>query len=188
MEWRSIMPRNCVWHWFGGAQWLRHHSAAVTVAPGTELEKKNRHCVVSVRLILNTFKMIPGDFWNLLGEILRNVLYFIATNKINTMMLMMIVMTLIWPGKCGFSCSFFYMQSWIPTGSGLLKLLFLAQGQLFTYFYPWALERTLNVWLWWWWWPDQRAEGEESFQVGKQIACSPLEVCMLRGELFPLHS
>lgn len=71
----------------------------ISTAVGTGLEESVRHWVVSMRLILSIFKIISGDFWSLVGRILRNALQFLTVDEINTMMPLiwiMTIMTLTW--------------------------------------------------------------------------------------------
>lgn len=51
--------------------------AAISVTIGTGLEQSDRHRIVSMKLTLSILKIISGDFWNLVGGILRNALFFI---------------------------------------------------------------------------------------------------------------
>ena len=49
--------------------------AAISVAIGTGLEQSDRHRIGSMKLTLSILKIISGDFWNLVGGILRNALF-----------------------------------------------------------------------------------------------------------------
>lgn len=51
--------------------------AAISIAIGTGLEQSDRHQIGSMKLTLSILKIISGDFWNLVGGILRNALFLL---------------------------------------------------------------------------------------------------------------
>ena len=52
--------------------------AAISTAIGAGLEQGDRHWILSMKLTLSILKIISGDFWNLVGGILRNALFLLV--------------------------------------------------------------------------------------------------------------